>query len=390
MKKVIIFAIVSVLTMSILAQEEAVEVKGVGPTRQEAVQDAQRMAIGKVAGVILTSKKIVENFVPIQDAVSTKTEGVIKSFEVIDENKMKDAYEVTISAIVSTDPLEQDINSLADMLGSLNFIVLYDERKLTEEEKPFYEYTYERINQKLTEYHYDITEATLFKKIMKVLPENDTSQVSFLNKMGMYTNSEFIILIKDIHLDTREKGDGVMETSIRVEAKAYDNCNFKLLATVPLDYTAYWNKNTDEKARVMEDGLESAIMKKFDEILIPFNKYMGNWVNSGAPYELRFYTEMRYRAFSELKNKLQNDPQFGGQMNLLSAGNYKKVQVTFTSKQVELIDKVMAAIYEVETLAGKDLEPQVIYGRQVSFAPYGEQIKAAKEKEMILQKISAQ
>jgi len=373
------------------AQEtKTVEVKGVAPTRDEAIQDGLRMAVGKAVGTYVISEKVVENFMPIKDAVMTRSNGYIASYEVINETPLKDRYEVMLKADVSLEPLKQDVASLQQMLGSLTFVVLYDERKLNTEQKKMYEYAYERVNQKLTEHKYDITEAKLFKNLLKVFPENDTSEISFLNKMGLYTNSEFIIQIKEIDIKTFPKEKNINQTEIRIQIKAYDNCSWKVLGTVPLDKVVYWNSLTDDKDKVIQDALAAAIDNGLGNLLEPFNTYMGKWVNEGAPFELRYYTEIRYAEFSKFKEILKANPNFGGQLNMLSSGDYKKITLNFKLKQDELIDAVMAALSQVETITAKDLEPQIIYGRQISFAPYTEKIPQVKEKEETLEKANAQ
>ena len=50
-----------------------VEAKGVGISREDALQDALRNAVGQAVGVALRSETTVENFMVISDAISSNT-----------------------------------------------------------------------------------------------------------------------------------------------------------------------------------------------------------------------------------------------------------------------------------------------------------------------------
>ncbi|MBN3036795.1 MAG: hypothetical protein JW861_14515 [Bacteroidales bacterium] len=368
-------------------EDKTVEVKGVGMNRTEAVSDALRTAVGAAMGVAVTAETQMENFVVLKDAISTRSEGYVTGYEVLEETPLSNRFEVKVRASVSLAPLKQDAQSLSQMLGGLRFIVLYDPRNLDEEEVSYCEYAYERINEKLSEKKYKHTEASLFQDILKIYPENDTSEISFLNRMALYTESEFIIQIKKLNIQIDPKAGGLTSARVIMEVKAFDACNFMGLGTVLFESTPILNT---VREMAVKAAISEAVNNYFDRLLYLFLSDIGSWVNTGAPYELRFYTEIRYNDFIPFKNKLKSNPAFGGEMTLHKAGNYQKVTLNFKLKQDEMIDEVMTALYEVPNMQSLDLEPQLIFGRQVSFAPYTQNIPEATEKEDVLKRLGRQ
>ena len=318
------------------AQETAtVEVKGVGPTRDEAVQDGLRAAVGKAFGTYVESTTIVENYITVKDAIATNTKGYITSYEVLKETPLTDRVEVLIQATVSLSPLKQDAQTLAQWLGGLRFLVLYDSRELSEEELVYYDFAYERFNEKLAENQYRYIEKSRFDALKEEaynILTDDKSEASYVQKLGLFADAEFLIFIKKIHIRTEDKAGGLIGAKVTIEGKAYDNCTAEGLGTVILESEMKIMKNKDEAIRL---GISDAINNGYARLMYMFNSYAGNWLNSGAPFELRFYLTGTYRDFRDLKNKLKEDTDFGGQMEVISVHNYSKLICTFKKKQDE-------------------------------------------------------
>jgi hypothetical protein len=147
-----------------------------------------------------------------------------------------------------------------------------------------------------------------------------------------------------------------------VICKTYDNCTGEGLGTVILE--SGWKTSADNRAAVAE-AIDSGMVK----LLNTFTGYIGNWVNNGTPYEIRLYQMGTFRDLRELRTKLKNDPNFGGELELTSVNNYTKINCTFKKKPDDLADKVLEYSDEIATLAPQKIDVKLIFGRQISFAP---------------------
>ncbi|MEN9306210.1 MAG: hypothetical protein RL173_142 [Fibrobacterota bacterium] len=96
------------------AQDLTVEGTGYGPTVDAATRAANRAAIEKGIGQVVTSQTEIENFQTKKDLVLTRTEGAVKSSEVINKTQGPDGvWEVSVKAVVSKAEIRQDLMALA-------------------------------------------------------------------------------------------------------------------------------------------------------------------------------------------------------------------------------------------------------------------------------------
>lgn len=348
-----------------------VEAKGVGLKREDALQDALRNAVGQAAGVAISSETSMENFMVIRDAVSAKTEGYVASYNIIKETPFPDRYEIVIQAKVSLNPLKADMQLLSKAIGGVRFLVMYDTRKVKAEEKPYYDYAVERINEFLAERKYRYIEkvrsAALLKEAEGIYQNSETNQETYIQHIGMKADAQFIILISNISTSSRSEAfDTRTASKIIIEAKAYDNCTAEGLGTIALE--SDWKSGSDQKS-TMYEGIKEGVNKGITNLLYLFNSYIGGWVNNGTPFELRFYSIGTFRDFRELRNKMLADSHLGGQIEIVSFDNYTKLNLTYKDRPDELAYKILDFADAIPEFKSKVLDVKLIYGRQINFAP---------------------
>lgn len=108
------------------SKEKEIEVKGYSVVSvSDAVKEAQRTAIETVAGVIIQSETVVENYDLVKDKIKTQSQGYIKKYSIIDEMKVDDKYVVKIKAVVLKDKIRNDIRAIVkNLLERMNFPTL--------------------------------------------------------------------------------------------------------------------------------------------------------------------------------------------------------------------------------------------------------------------------
>ncbi len=376
------FSLITLLLLPIiLSAQEVVEVKGVGPDRASAIQDALRQAVAMVLGTRVISETEVQNFQLLKDVIKTRTQGYVTSSEVIEETPFPDRYEVKVRATVSLSPLETDAKSLAQWLGGLRFMVVYDPRKLkTRDDTILYDYAYERMNEYLARQGYRYVERDVFDRLkgeaIKIIGA-DTSTIDYAQKLAFLADAEFFISIHNVIIREEEKAMGIKAIKATVDTKSYDNCTAEGLGTVVGEGDFQLSTDRLEAQRKAVDGaIYNAGEKNINLIL----KYLGEWCNNGAPFELRFYGTT-YKIARKLKDKILQDPDFGGQREVVAAGGYIKMGVTFKKIADELVDKILDYAEAIPELSTLDLK--LLYGRQASFALPNVSVPEAKEKARI-------
>lgn len=347
-----------------------VEAKGVGLKREDALQDALRNAVGQAVGVSITSETRVENYTILQDAISSRSEGYITKYDVLKEVPFSDRYEIAVRAMVSLSPLKADLSLLAKSIGGIRFLVMYDEKSILPEEVLNYDFTIERINEYLAGKGYRYIEKKRFDELKKeargIGQEILASEEKYIQRLGMMSDAQFIIFISKIHTSTRsEDFDTRVAAKHMIEIKSYDNCTAEGLGTTVLE--SDWTTSRDKTAILA--GIQEAVNKDVSKLLGAFTRYIGQWVNGGTPFELRFYQVGTYRDFRSLRTKLQEDSNFGGDMEIISIDNYTKLNCTFRNKPDQLADKILDIADAIPELKDKILDIKLIYGRQINFAP---------------------
>ena len=106
--------------------------------KEKALDDAKRNAVEQVAGVIVSSESLTENFELISDNIYSQSKGYISSYKIVKEGispEDKDVYFVEIKAKVSNKKLEKDIsaiNLLYKSLGKPKFLLMIAEQNFDE------------------------------------------------------------------------------------------------------------------------------------------------------------------------------------------------------------------------------------------------------------------
>jgi hypothetical protein len=204
---------------------------------------------------------------------------------------------------------------------------------------------------------------------MNIMQEGDTSGISYVQQLGIMADAQFIIQVSGINANSRSEAfDTRTSSRVSIVTKAYDNCTAEGLGTISLN--SEW-KSSRDAGDGLRAGIDDAVQRSVDNLLLTFTGYVGDWVNNGTPFELRFYQTGSFRDFRDLREKLKADPAFGGQLEITSVNNYTKLNCTFKKKADDLADKVLDLSDQIPAFHAKRLDVKLIYGRQISFAPTG-------------------
>jgi hypothetical protein len=88
--------------------------------RDQAVQDALRMAVEQAAGIMVASETMVQNYEVLRDQIYSKSQGYIRNFQITDEKVEGSLYKVTVQASVSEGNLKDDLMALGLLIARKN------------------------------------------------------------------------------------------------------------------------------------------------------------------------------------------------------------------------------------------------------------------------------
>lgn len=87
--------------------------------RQRALQEAFNVALTQVMGAYLTADSYTRNYESIERNVYSRTEGYIKTYEVVKEAPEEGLLELTVRVEVSAEPLKDDLTALGILLDAM-------------------------------------------------------------------------------------------------------------------------------------------------------------------------------------------------------------------------------------------------------------------------------
>ena len=89
---------------------------GIPATRERALQQAFRMAVEQVAGVIVESETLVENMMLFEDNILTRTQGYVRDFKILFEEEQDGVLSLEVDVEVVPGRLSRDLQSLGILL----------------------------------------------------------------------------------------------------------------------------------------------------------------------------------------------------------------------------------------------------------------------------------
>ncbi len=124
------------------AQEaQTITVKGEGwfdgrdalPGKDRAIRDALVKAVEQAVGTLISSETRVQNFQVLNDEIYTRSEGFVKTYEILNEKQAGNVVEVTLRAIVATGPIKDRLDAMGLLLrqvGKPRLLVLIAEQNV--------------------------------------------------------------------------------------------------------------------------------------------------------------------------------------------------------------------------------------------------------------------
>ncbi|MCK4980916.1 MAG: hypothetical protein KAS62_11010, partial [Candidatus Delongbacteria bacterium] len=262
-----------------------VEVTGYGSSVQSAIQAAQREAISTVIGTFLTSETEMQNYMTVKDKILTKSEGFVKSFNVIDRVKEADGgWSVTIKAAVAKDMILSDLEALGVLMSQLDnpsIVVFYAPRGVKYHPR-FTEQGINQINQYFTTNRYDVYDLDQLNAMieddisMKEIGLNE--EVSMAEILAKKLKSDIYVTVA---LMLEDLGNG--KKKAKATAKIFNASTAKLLGVQNGYSDEIWGNTTAQDANI-----DQAVKKLMPLIMKQVKGYWKLQLDKGKQYVIMF------------------------------------------------------------------------------------------------------
>ncbi len=364
-KKLLIALLLSITFL--LAQTVSVRAKGTGKTREEAIENAKRMAIEQV-GVSVASETNVENFQLVKDIIKSRAEGYINSYNIIAETVSGDGYTIEIEALVSKNPVDADVRSLSQKMGGVRFMVYYEPEKLAVPTE-LLEYTQDRINEFLTNHRYRCVEPKIVRKLIQQARElSGQSNFTKAQEIAYAADAAYYIEISNLSIRVEKKGEVLQIAAppeISLELKLYDTGTGEFITGIAeraVGDSGSWNEENAKR-----NAIDKIVQLAGNKLIYRIPEQFGQWLNTGYPYQLRFFGIQDPDLIDQLIIKLREDPNFGGEMMPNDAEGYTFVNITYKGAPFDLNLAARKHLMAIPGLA--NVKRKLMVFNQINFAP---------------------
>ncbi len=297
------------------AQDITVEADGFGPTIEAATRAANRAAVEKGIGTVLTSATEIQDFQVKKDLVLSRTEGMVKSSQVLSQDKGPDgAWQVKVRAVVSKAQIDKDLAALGILrmqLDNPRIAVLINEQILG---KTVVDGMIEaRVLEAFRIREFEIVEATNELQVKRA------SQVSLATggdakaaaALGAELGAEVIILgsavatESDMSANPYFQGTGMKSAGGTVALKAVEVSTGAILANQTSDGAMVNPNPVIASNKALEKAAIDVLEKKgfIDQLL----KSWRNQVNNGTVLRVRVRNIPNYAAAQIIQEELKVD-----------------------------------------------------------------------------------
>jgi len=309
--------LVFVLVISAIAgaQDITVEATGFGPTIDAATRAANRAAVEKGIGQVLTSATEIQDYQLKKDLVLTHTEGVVKNSETLSKKQGPDgAWEVQVRASVSKAEINKDLVALGILrmqIDNPRITVLVAEQNMGQ---PVMDGNAESmIIQAFRGRQFEVVEASdeLRTKRAKQIALASGGDAAAAAALGAEVGAEVVILgtatatESDMSDNPYFKGTGMKSASGTLTLKAVEVTTSAILASQRGDAPAVNPNATTAGAKALEKATVEVLEKRgfIDQIVKSWQSH----ANDGTVLRVRVRNIPNYGAAQVIQEELKMD-----------------------------------------------------------------------------------
>ena len=180
---------------------------GVSRAREQAIAQANRLAVEQALGVFVVSETLVENMVLVEDTILTKSSGYVSGYKILSENKADGIYTIKLEATVSIEPLVEQLAKMGLLRDWTVAVVLVsngDKRTSNEAAKT-------RLNQMILDKGFKVADEQALVSLNQPAIMQQIQQGNYLAALPVLRDNGVDVLVVGTTL-TRPSADGPIET----------------------------------------------------------------------------------------------------------------------------------------------------------------------------------
>ena len=278
-------------TAGVSAEDKVVEVEGTSfLSREDAIRQAQRLAVERVVGVFIRSQTEVENFAIKKDRIMSRTQGYIKRYTILQDEKIGDSYRVKIDAVVSADKIKDDLLAMRILLDSMErprIMILIKEEYIGMDNVGMGLAATE-ISSLFAAKGFDLVDKAQLEKIKAFDQRRQAlaGNIDAAKSLGLNFGAQYVIVGKAVVQDIGEAypGSGLRSLQASLQLKVIQTQSGLVLGSVVKNGVAAHISPLTGASKALRVSAQKAVNEYLlDTITNSFQEYL----NNGAPLKLQ-------------------------------------------------------------------------------------------------------
>lgn len=292
------------------AEDKTVTTVGMSQTsRADAVREAQRAAVEEAVGVFIQSESEMQNFVLQKDKIISRTQGYIKSFDVIKESAQGGEFTVTIQATVSLDMIKDDLIAMKILLDSMErpkVMILIDEDYKSMDNLGM-ELAGTELSALMGAKGFDLVDKAQVEAAQRkdqsrqALAGNDEAARS----LGLSFGAQYVIVGKAVAQDAGEAvpGTGLRSIQASLQARVIQTQTGAVLGSVVKNAVSAHISPLTGATNALKQTVKLAV----DEYLVDaITNSFQDFLNNGAPIKLHITGVGNFRGYKNVSSTVEN------------------------------------------------------------------------------------
>ena len=339
--------------------------------KRNALREAQRNAVNQGAGMLLTSETEVRDFDLVSDRILSKSKGILKNYEILEEGPQGTEYIVRIKATIDTEVLEGDLRTLRTMqelTGRKTIVVFYNSK--VQGNLPFnpknpddYQVisnAISEVNSVLIERRFDVIDNDL-EKVLKdtedMLLAADADFKEVVSQKAADYGAQYFITFSVV-LDI-EKGKRINEVRLNWISKLQNTTTGSIVSAKSVTSI---KKSREDFARGADyyfaavNQFRTVARTITSEMADDLTMHLYEWLEDGMPVALRFTGEKSRHASSFLR-MLQKVEGVKQVKTINRSGKEMELRIYYTNPDIDtLLNTIEEIFYTNRDFKGFELE----------------------------------
>lgn len=334
---------------------------------EDAVRQAQRLAVEEAVGVFIQSETEVENFVLKKDKILSRTQGYVTRYELLSQERAGDTIEVKIEATISLEKIKDDLIAMKILLESMErpkLMVLIDEDYTSMDDLGMHIAGTELAAQ-LGKKGFELVDKAQLEAVRDIAQKQQAlaGNTAAAASMGLQLGAQYVIVGKAVAQDAGEAvpGTGLKSVQVSLQLQVIQAQTASVIGSTVQNGVAAHISPLTGATKAFQDAVTRAV----DGYLVDtITNSFQDFLNNGAPIKLHLTGVQTFQEYKQVLQEIEAMPRVVSckKEGWSSSGGLLLLDLRFKGTSEEL-----ASLLDNMAIGGKkivvsDLAPERVNG----------------------------